>query len=338
MLGFEGNTMLLTRKGYYPIKGLVDQTVDVWDGENWILSTIRSGSTVRHIINVVFSNGCVIKCSPDVVFNIVFQEIGSSVADDEVLTQEPKIYWKQVAAQYLDTNLQIKTWTLPIVDGEEDIKYPYLDGAMCAFGYITANGVILDVMGAAAVSVLQHETMKTNESGYKTWPDDLVCHFIPPTNASIANKMEWLKGYITTRSFIGETGVVIKHVNYELLQQMQLLLTTVGVFSVLESKLFTLRHKFAMKDINNYTLTIYWSEFNKLKNLGEELGWKINLELPDIELPFEISIVDVVDIGESDNVFNCVGVDSIVCNGILVNTGIDRIYYSDSPETIFNKH
>ena len=59
-----GETLVLTSKGHLPIESLKDQEVEVWNGEEFSLVTIRKTGENQEMINVSFNNGKAIRCTP----------------------------------------------------------------------------------------------------------------------------------------------------------------------------------------------------------------------------------------------------------------------------------
>jgi ribonucleotide reductase alpha subunit len=58
-----GNTPLLTRKGYFDIETLVDQTVDVWNGKEWSTVVVQKTSEQSPLMKITFSDGSSLECT-----------------------------------------------------------------------------------------------------------------------------------------------------------------------------------------------------------------------------------------------------------------------------------
>ena len=56
--------MILTSKGYLNIKSLENQNVDIWNGEEFSKVTVKKTGTNQKIMEITFSNGSVLKCTP----------------------------------------------------------------------------------------------------------------------------------------------------------------------------------------------------------------------------------------------------------------------------------
>lgn len=289
-MSVAGETLILTRKGYFSIQSLVDQETDTWNGQTWSQVTIKLASSQRHLITVILSNGSTLTCTPD---HRLITETGP------------------MPAQYVYPGLPLRQEHLPIVDGGDDFPHPYLHGAMCAFGCFTEAGPILDVMGPALRKILQHL-----EDG-NTFPDDLPDPYQVPMNSSVEIKIEWLDGFLTTRSFRSKNGLMLIHVNAKLLSEIQLLLTTLNVRSYIEQS--TLR-KIDLSDepmlVRNSGLLIPWVGVSTLLSLG--------LSHHDVgeHLPTELRVEEVIDVGRLSPTYSVTGINSqaVVLNGILTGT------------------
>lgn len=66
----SGDTPILTSKGYFPIKSLVDQEVEVWNGEEWSKTVVRQTSESSPLLEVKISNGAVLKTTPEHKFYV----------------------------------------------------------------------------------------------------------------------------------------------------------------------------------------------------------------------------------------------------------------------------
>jgi ribonucleotide reductase alpha subunit len=59
-----GETLILTEKGQFPIKTLVEERVKVWNGEQWSDVMVRKTGTNQELVRVNFSNKTFIVCTP----------------------------------------------------------------------------------------------------------------------------------------------------------------------------------------------------------------------------------------------------------------------------------
>jgi len=307
----SGETPILTKMGYFPIMNFLDKEVEVWNGSDWSKVTIKQTTSVRHLLTVFFSNGSSLTCTPDHNFII---GIGTALKQAD-----------RIPAQFLAKGMELRQELLPIIEGECQFKYPYIHGAMCSFGCFTEKGPIMDIMGPALSAIVNHPDMVSNQisNGFETvkvFPDDLLQAYTVPINSSVVTKLQWLAGFLDARSFISKMGVSLININDTLLQDIQLLLTTLGVCSVIEKnnsvkvplgngKLISLR---------NYTLIIPWKEFKHLVKLGLP-GAYSTIEIPDETQTIPLIVKDIVDIGRMAPAYFLVEPinNAVVYNGIL---------------------
>lgn len=95
-----GNTLILTKNGHQPIKSLVNNPVEIWNGFEWSIVVPKCTSkTPVKLLTVTFSNGSELKCTPEHRFYIVNQS-GKTI---------------EKTAQTLKPNDQLISWRLPIV-------------------------------------------------------------------------------------------------------------------------------------------------------------------------------------------------------------------------------
>jgi ribonucleotide reductase alpha subunit len=95
-------TLILTDNGYFPIKDLVDQTVRVWNGDNWSATTIRKTGENQKLVEVYFSNGASLTCTP--YHKFLIQE---SYHDYKTIKNS-----KRVEAQWLEEGMDLKKFKL----------------------------------------------------------------------------------------------------------------------------------------------------------------------------------------------------------------------------------
>jgi ribonucleoside-diphosphate reductase alpha chain len=58
-----GETKVLTKMGHLPIADLVDQEVEVWNGEQWSKVTVRKTGENQKIVKVIADDGCELECT-----------------------------------------------------------------------------------------------------------------------------------------------------------------------------------------------------------------------------------------------------------------------------------
>jgi intein/homing endonuclease len=108
-------TQILTKNGYTEIHTLVDQEVELWNGEEWSKSLVRKTGENQKLIRVHLSNGESLECTEYHKFPIIKGSLNK---------------YELVEAKYLIKNMKLAKYNLPILEGDktEDLKYPYTEG------------------------------------------------------------------------------------------------------------------------------------------------------------------------------------------------------------------
>ena len=116
-----GDTKILTSAGYYKIKLLVNQNVEVWNGEEFSEVIVKKTGENQKLMQIEFSNGSVLKCTPYHKFYLTTGERNQKII-------------KIDASQLKLGDKLIKTKYPVIEEGRDDFKYPYTHGLFCADG------------------------------------------------------------------------------------------------------------------------------------------------------------------------------------------------------------
>lgn len=107
-------TLILTDKGHIEIRILVNQEVNVWNGEEWSNVTVRKTGEDQELIDVYTDDGSRLTCTPYHKFYIQPNYSTNSI--------------EQVEAQHLKPNDKLIKCKFPILDGTESYPYAYTFG------------------------------------------------------------------------------------------------------------------------------------------------------------------------------------------------------------------
>ena len=116
-------TLILTDKGHIEIQTLVDQKVNVWNGEEWSNVTVKKTGEQQELIDVYTDDGSKLTCTPYHKFYIQNSYSLNSI--------------EKVDAQDLKPNDKIIKCEYPIIDGSESMLYAYTHGFFCGDGTYT---------------------------------------------------------------------------------------------------------------------------------------------------------------------------------------------------------
>ena len=110
----HGETLILTKEGYYPIKDLVNKNVHIWNGKEFSESPVRKTNSNQELLEIYTNDGCKLKCSLYHKFYI--------------MSDSKKIIIKE--AQNLKPNDTLIPYKFPILEGDSkyDLLEPYLYG------------------------------------------------------------------------------------------------------------------------------------------------------------------------------------------------------------------
>ena len=184
-------TMLLTSKGYFPIKKLKDQTVEVWNGKRFSEVTVCQTGIKQPLITVTISNGSVIRCTPQHKF---FVKNTADVVEAQNLKSNDKLRSFKISAI-----LTMSTAAVQITDG-------YTQGVYAATATGGKHNLVLEKNNVellksicwssadrnddgSVIVTLENNTMSKRE--FKIASSDYV-----PINHNIDTRLAWLEGYI----------------------------------------------------------------------------------------------------------------------------------------------
>jgi ribonucleoside-diphosphate reductase alpha chain len=124
-------TQILTDKGYYQIKSLVDQKVNVWNGDEFSEVTVCKTGENQELLKVETSDGCSLECTPYHKFYIQ-NKYNSSKSN-------PNKNISIVEAKNLKEGDKIIKCEYPIIEGNDNFKYAYTHGFFCGDGTYNNN-------------------------------------------------------------------------------------------------------------------------------------------------------------------------------------------------------
>jgi ribonucleoside-diphosphate reductase alpha chain len=227
-------TLVLTDKGYFPIKELCDMDVNVWNGEQWSNTTVRKTGVDQKLIKVTLSDGTILDCTP--YHKFILNE------GDRKETRKSIAESTRVEAQNLKTGMKLVRWAAPVMDGNSnsDFKYAYTHGFFCGDGTYSNGGAtpmislygdkkkLVDHLDIRTSSGVDDSNGRRNVYLYH----DISTKYAVPVNATIKNKLEWLAGLMDADGTALDgtnTSVQIASINYQFLNDVRLMMQTIGV-------------------------------------------------------------------------------------------------------------
>ena len=233
----HGDTQILTKDGYQNIKSLVGHKAEVWNGEEWSEVDVIQTNTDQELLHIKTDSGYDIKTTPYHKFYVLeWTEAGKRI--------KPPRY-KEVRAGELKPGDALIKFDLPVVDGDKELELAYDNGFYSGDGTTYANGYArLDLYGdkkkllkylpsVKKWSDIKISDTETRLSGIASGLKEKF--FIPSVGYSVKSKLSWLAGYLdadgTVTNNNGSQSLQIASINKEFLQEVQLMLQTLGVDS-----------------------------------------------------------------------------------------------------------
>lgn len=211
-----GDTLILTKQGYVPIRNVIGSDIEIWNGEVW--SSVKPFSTgVNKVVRVNLSDGSSIDCTEY----------------HEFILKEHR-----VPACDLVNGDVLKKFDMPVISfGETHIGDAYSQGFYAgdgnedwSFSWLYKPKYICKPRLIGNFSTDRADTW-----GRMKWTHNQMPYpkFYVPVNANLDYRLNWLAGLMdadgtVTRDKNGN-GLQLTSINRDFLCQIRLMLTTMGV-------------------------------------------------------------------------------------------------------------
>jgi len=126
----SGDTKILTELGQIEIRTLEDVKVKVWNGEEFSKTTVRKTGVDQNMMEIKFSNGSVLKCTPYHKFYI--QKVNPRHNPKNM--HEDTRYVEKIEAKDLIPGMKLIKSEFPVLDSKRRFPYAYTHGAFCGDG------------------------------------------------------------------------------------------------------------------------------------------------------------------------------------------------------------
>lgn len=338
-------TRILTKTGYFPIKELENEQVNVWNGEEWSETTIRKTGENKKLIEIKLSNGTTLNCTPYHRFSI---ETKNTCTDKK---SKPVVY----EAKNLKIGMKLIKYNLGMVkDNKKEFKYAYTAGLHSADGTYYKSpiskipGISLYGDKKKLIHHLDIRTSSFNETKQGVinvlLPRDLPEKFTVPINYSIDSKLRWLEGFFDGDGCVTKNNnLQASSIHQEFLNDIKLMLQTIGINSKVtlnKKKGKTLlpdgkggKKMYNCKEI--YRLLIPSTDVHKLTELKFSPNrLKISIKKPKQDTSRYIEILDIKDNNRYDDTY-CFTEKKRgmgMFEGILTNNCSEIMLYSDDKE------
>ena len=294
-------TRVLTDKGYKCIGELDGQTVNAWNGEEYSPSLVAKTGEGQKLITIKFSNGAELDVTP---YHKFYIQNGYAAKE------------KEVRAAELVEGDKLAKYSFGVVEGEGELPHAYTAGMFTADGTYGNGKPRITLYGEKKKLVpylnIKSGSGKEDSLGRLNYVlfEDIPPKFFVPTEYSVKSRLEWLAGLIDgDGTGNGAIGIQIGSIHPEFLNEVRILLSTLGVHSKVafgnkgSSRQFRPDQGF-YECSDTYRLIISGVEVQKLVKLGIETR-RVELE------PYEhqraamqfIKVVSVEDRGRVDDTY-----------------------------------
>ena len=292
-----GNTKILTDKGYYEIEQLENENINIWNGEIFAPTQVKyTGQQAIYRVNL--SNGMQLDCTDGHKWFIREdeQEHLEYLEHLEHLEHLERGAMNKIETKNLKHGDVIYDYTLPIVkmNDIDEFKKPYIHGFFCG----DRMHAQLSMRANNYPDVMLHDVKKAlNKFDPISYCEDYKIvqlyiekelnkeQYFVPMNYSIKTKLRWLEGYCDANGHVNDdndanndTYIQIASINKKFLQEVQLLLTTLGIDTNIKLNCKTQKRLLPKNDetgkyayyncTNGFTMCISCLNVNKLIKLG----------------------------------------------------------------------
>jgi ribonucleoside-diphosphate reductase subunit M2 len=225
-----GETKILTDIGYYMIKDLENKNVNIWNGEEFSSVEIKYTGD-QEIYKIVLSNGMELDCSPGHKWLI---QKGNPKHPERCLCEE---------VETIDLRIGdiIERYITPLVEFEDkdDFLNPYMHGFFCGDGSYCNNYPVIYLYDKKRdlLPYFKYDSIQKNDNPIRFYVTKYINKekFVVPINYSKDVRLRWLEGLLDADGCVNlnstkdSTSIQLASINFKFLQDVQLLLTTLGI-------------------------------------------------------------------------------------------------------------
>jgi ribonucleotide reductase beta subunit family protein with ferritin-like domain len=310
-----GETKILTDNGYYEIKSLENKKVNIWNGEEFSEVDVKYTGH-QSIYKVSLSNGMELNCSPGHKWLI---QTGNELHPERCKCEE-------IETTNLNVENIIERYEFPFIEftNEDEFLNPYMHGFFCGDGsYCNKYPIImLYDKKKELLPYFKYDSYQEHSNRITFYITKFINKdkFVVPINYDKDIRLRWLEGFVDADGCINlnktkdSTSIQVASINFKFLQDVQLLLTTLGIQSNI-----SLNHKEEMRLLPKndgsgenafyqckecHVLYITGRSVNILMDLGFSPK-RLKLEYCErlnncVEKSKRIKVVDIQKISESD--------------------------------------
>lgn len=225
-----GETKILTDNGYYMIKDLENKNVNVWNGDEFSSVEVKYTGN-QEIYKICLSNGMDLDCSPGHKWLI---QKGNQKHPERCLCEE---------VETIDLKIGdiIERYITPLVEFEDKDEFlnPYTHGFFCGDGSYCNNYPVIYLYDKKRdlLPYFKYDSIQKNDNSIRFYVTKYINKekFVVPINYSKDVRLRWLEGLVDADGCVNlnstkdSTSIQLSSINFKFLQDVQLLLTTLGI-------------------------------------------------------------------------------------------------------------
>jgi ribonucleotide reductase beta subunit family protein with ferritin-like domain len=227
-----GETKILTDKGYFMIKDLENNKVNVWNGEEFSQVEIKYTGD-QEIYKISLSNGMELDCSPGHKWLI---QQGNPFHPERC---------KCVEIETVDLKIGdiLEKYETPFIEfnNNDEFLNPYMHGFFCGDGSYCNNYPRIDLYDKKRELLphFKYDSMQESKTKITFYVTKYINKekFTVPINYDKDVRLRWLEGLLDADGCINlnsakdSTSIQLSSIHFKFLQDVQLLLTTLGILT-----------------------------------------------------------------------------------------------------------
>lgn len=231
-----GDTEVITKQGSKPIKSLVGQTLEIWNGYEWSVMTPFITSESEEVYKVTLSNGKEVICTPDHKWAVKNNRHRKPISVETIDLKEGD---------------KLNKWDYPTLEGDKELSHPYTSGFFSGDGSYSQSKpqypnckqrkeiricpksgkeVCLDYL-----SVKDGCTVRDSNGGYRFYIPDEVSEkfFVPNEDYTVNSRLKWLAGLLDAD---GSNAGAFTTINLEFAKKVVHLANVTGLYASLTTE------------------------------------------------------------------------------------------------------
>jgi ribonucleotide reductase beta subunit family protein with ferritin-like domain len=225
-----GETKILTDKGYYMIKDVENKNVNVWNGEEFSSVEVKYTGD-QEIYKVSLSNGMELDCSPGHKWLI---QRGNSMHPERCFCEE-------IETTDLKLGDIIERYVTPLIEfvNPDEFLNPYMHGFFCGDGSYCNNYPVIYLYDKKKelLPYFKYDSYQEDTKRIRFYITNHINKekFAVPINYSVEVRLRWLEGLVDADGCVNlnsakdSSSIQLSSIHFKFLQDVQLLLTTLGV-------------------------------------------------------------------------------------------------------------